>query len=72
MTKNFLNSEKKFIIVIAALAMLFNLLPYIYQSQVAPPDKIYIGSFPIIYDKPTYLAEMIQGEQGNWKMINMR
>ncbi len=70
MNLKFLHSEKTFIIAIAALAMFFNLLPYIYQHQIAPTDKVYIGSFPIPYDKPTYLAEMIQGEVGNWKMID--
>ncbi len=71
MIKKILQSEKFFIIAIAALAMLFNALPYAYQRQIAPTDKVYIGSFPILYDKPTYLAEMTQGEAGNWKMIDM-
>ncbi|MBU4579746.1 hypothetical protein KKB43_01890 [Patescibacteria group bacterium] len=71
MNLKFLSSEKFFIISIASLAMLFNLLPYVYQYKIAPPDKVYIGSYPIIYDKPTYLAEMAQGEEGKWKMINM-
>lgn len=71
MNLKFLYSEKLFIIVIAALAMLFNLAPYVYQYKISPPSKVYVGSFPIIYDKPSYLAEMIQGEKGNWRMINM-
>ncbi len=71
MNLKFLSSEKTFIIAIAAVAMLFNAFPYIYQRQINPPDKVYIGSFPVPYDKPAYLAEMVQGEKGNWKMINM-
>ncbi len=71
MINKIFHSEKIFIILISAIAILFNAFPYIYQHQVAPPDKVYIGSFPIIYDKQTYLAEMVQGEKGNWKMINM-
>lgn len=71
MNFNFLYSEKFFVISVALIAILFNALPYIYQRQIAPLDKVYIGSYPIVYDKPTYLAEMTQGEEGNWKMINM-
>jgi len=65
------SSEKIFIISIAIFAILFNLLPYIYQRQITPPNQVYIGSYPIVYDKPTYLAEMTQGEEGNWKMVDM-
>lgn len=70
MIKKFLHSEKTFIVLIAALAMLFNLLPYVYHYKVAPLDKVYVGSFPIIYDKAVYLTAITQGEKGNWKLIN--
>jgi hypothetical protein len=71
MNFKFLHSEKFFVIAISLAVMLFNIAPYIYQYHVSPPDKVYIGSYPIIYDKPTYLAEMVQGEKGNWKMLDM-
>lgn len=67
----FLCSEKIFALVLALIAITFNALPYVYQYRVAPQDKVFVGSYPIIYDKPTYLAEMVQGEEGKWKMINM-
>lgn len=70
MNLKFLYSEKLFMIAISVIAMLFNLLPYVYQYKISPSDKIYVGSYPIIYDKPTYLLEMAQGEEGNWKIIN--
>lgn len=70
MSINFLYSEKFFVILIAAVAILFNLLPYIRQYQFTPPDKTYVGSLPIFYDKPTYLSEMVQGQEGNWKIFN--
>ncbi len=70
MSLKILYSEKLFIISIAAIAVIFNLLPYVYQKQNSTPDKIYTGSFPIILDKPTYLAEMVQGKENNWKIID--
>lgn len=70
MNQKFLFSEKFFIILIAAIAIAFNLLPYIYERQIDNADKTYIGAFPVLIDKPAYLAEMTQGEEGEWKTIN--
>lgn len=50
--------------------MLFNIFPYIYQNHINPPDKVYIGSLPIFFDKPAYLAEMAQGKEGAWKITD--
>jgi len=63
-------SEKKFIIIIGIIIFAFNLAPYLYQPLYNPPDKSYIGSFPILTDLPTYLAKMAQGEEGNWLIMN--
>lgn len=62
----FLKSEKFFITIIVIAIFLFNSAPYIYQPYNNPPDKTYIGSFPIVTDKPVYLAEMTQGAEGEW------
>lgn len=67
---NFLFSEKFFLVLTISIAIFFNLFPYFYQLRINPPDRTYIGSFPIIYDKATYLSEMTQGEDGNWEIIN--
>lgn len=66
MKLDFLSSEKLYIIIITVLILVFNLAPYVYQQLHAFPDKTYIGSFPIIIDKPVYMAEMTQGAEGNW------
>ncbi len=63
---DFLKSEKFFIAIIVVVIFLFNSVPYIYQSYNNPSDKTYIGSFPIVIDKPVYLAEMTQGAEGEW------
>lgn len=63
-------SEKKFIIIIGILIFAFNLAPYLYQPFFNHPDKIYIGSFPILTDLPTYLAKMAQGEEGHWLIMD--
>lgn len=67
----FLYSEKTFAIILSLIAIAFNAMPYIYQYLNTPSDKIFAGSYPIAYDKPTYLVEMAQGEEGSWKMIDM-
>lgn len=51
-------------------AIAFNAFPYWYAAQHAPRDATLIGSYPIIFDKPTYLAEMRQGYEGSWHIIN--
>lgn len=66
----FLSSEKFFLAAIIAAVLFLNLIPYVYQYGINPQGKTYIGSFPIVTDKPTYLAEMTQGEEGNWLAIN--
>ncbi len=62
--------EKQFVFLLSLAAILFNLLPFIYQHYNSPPDKTYVGSYSVILDKPTYLSEMGQGREGSWKIIN--
>lgn len=67
----FLHSEKFFAALIAIIVIIFNLFPHAYQRYaINPADKIYIGAFPTIFDKPSYLAEIVQGKEGNWLMVN--
>lgn len=63
---DFLKSENFFIALIIVIIFLFNLIPYIYQHLNNLHGKTYIGSYPIVIDKPVYLAEMTQGEEGEW------
>lgn len=66
-----LHKTERYILAISVCgALLFNALPYLYQFQHTPPDLTYIGAYPIPFDKPTYLAEMQQGREGAWKIIN--
>lgn len=66
MNYKFLLSERFFVIVVAIIVLIFNTIPYVFQSMHNPPDKTYVGSFPIIIDKPVYLSAMSQGAEGNW------
>lgn len=65
------HKTERYILAISVCgALLFNALPYLYQFQHTPPDLTYIGAYPVVFDKPTYLAEMQQGREGAWKIIN--
>lgn len=70
MNLKILYSEKFFIFLAAIIAVIFNLLPYIQQIKSASNEKVYIGSYPIIYDKPVYLSIINQGKEGNWKITD--
>ena len=48
----------------------FSLSPYVYERIHTPKNMTYVGSFPILLDMPTYIAEMRQGFEGHWQMIN--
>ena len=62
--------EYSLIALLACGALIFNVLPYIYQGAYTPKDVAAIGAYPVMFDKPTYLAEMRQGFEGSWKIIN--
>ena len=66
----FLSSEKNFLILLVALVVILNLVPFFVISAKTPPGKTYVGSYPIFFDKPTYLSKMQQGLEGDWKMID--
>ena len=71
MNFKFLQTEKFITVSIAVLAILFNISPYAYQYfHPAPADKVYVGSYPVIIDKPTYLTKMVHSMEGNCKTIN--
>lgn len=62
--------ERKFIYLAASAVLFLNLLPYFFQNRITPPNKVYVGSYPILLDKPVYLSFMVQGMEGNWAVVN--
>lgn len=58
--------EWRFVIVVAALAMLLTSIPYVLGAVLAPEDRVFGGFVYALEDCYSYLAKMRQGAEGGW------
>ncbi|MEK7619053.1 MAG: hypothetical protein AAB416_02325 [Patescibacteria group bacterium] len=63
-------SEKKFVIVLALIAFLWNLAPDLYRATHPVEDVTYVGLPTISMDFSFYLTEMRAGFEGKWLSVD--